>query len=78
MTCRSMRRASAYRRAAPVARPQTHAACPWCPPGIGNLTNRPSIDGYYVNCLECGATGPYAPSQIEAWVKWDNRQGEQG
>ena len=62
-------------REAVVARPQTHASCPWCPPGRQNLINRPSVDGHYVNCLECGATGPYAPSRIEAWVKWDVRKG---
>lgn len=60
----------------PVAQPQ-HAPCPFCPPDVRrNLTNRPSVHGHYVNCLECGATGPYAPSRIEAWVKWDARQGE--
>ncbi|WP_407652356.1 Lar family restriction alleviation protein [Bombella pollinis] len=75
MTYRSSRPIGAHRRAVPFPNKSSSRQaepCPFCQERL-NIAIRNSVDGYYVNCMECGATGPYAPSSIEARVKWNVR-----
>ena len=63
-------------RLAPKPDP-VHKPCPWnCgskppqPPQIWRLTGDKKL--YRVSC-DCGYSGPYRPTDIEAWAAWNRR-----
>jgi Lar family restriction alleviation protein len=48
--------------------------CPFC--GGGDLETRPHPvhQDEQVYCIDCGAHGPYAETEGDAWRKWNERR----
>lgn len=53
-----------------------HPPCPFCgEPGVFALTEDRVDDApfWYVDCSQCGATGPVSDTELLAWQAWDTR-----
>lgn len=51
--------------------------CPFCGSGDVTIESYNNGEWFFVDCRECGATGPEEPTATKAALAWERRAGDE-